>query len=91
VVFEELRSRGELAQQFRGELLHCSHPQYFSIDVISPLMFPDDWETEVAELLETFVPNLLSERKYEGFVAYLFQSEQEVRKVREHLNHGTHR
>lgn|GEM_PF-7105508 len=54
-------------------------------------MFPDDWETEVAELLETFVPNLLSERKYEGFVAYLFQSEQEVRKVREHLNHGTHR
>jgi hypothetical protein len=38
-------------------------------------MLPDERETEVTELLETFVPNLLSERRYETFVANLFRSE----------------
>ena len=38
-------------------------------------MLPDERETEVTELLGSFVPNLLSERKYEGFLANLFRSE----------------
>ncbi|WP_149109044.1 hypothetical protein [Limnoglobus roseus] len=38
-------------------------------------MLSDERETEVTELLEAFVPNLLSERKYEVFVANLFRSE----------------
>src|SRR5262245_6103541 len=38
-------------------------------------MEPDETEAEVTELLENFVPNLLSEKRYEGFLVNLFASE----------------
>ena len=38
-------------------------------------MLPDERETEVTELLEGFVPNLLSDGRNEAFVTNLFRSE----------------